>query len=67
MEVFNQKSINNLPIIPVKIKQGPYAYYWADLNYGLRFYTQNVKNAIDWPTSTVVLKRIKEKQVQHRL
>jgi len=58
IEVFRKSKINNLPTIPIEIQHGPYSYHWADMEFGLRFYIQNVIGISEWPHSTLVLKRI---------
>lgn len=57
-EVCKKSSINNLSRIPAEIIQGPHIYHWGDLEYGLRFYFQNIIGATKWPESTLILKQI---------
>jgi len=58
IEVFKKSSLNKLPDIPIEILQGPFTYHWEDLDYGLRFYFQKVNGTVEWPKSTLILKRI---------
>jgi len=57
-EVFRKSKIQNLPTIPIDIHQGLYTYCWNDLEFGLRFYIQNIIGPLEWPESSLVLKRV---------
>ncbi|UJH69074.1 hypothetical protein [Allomuricauda sp. SCSIO 65647] len=57
-EVFRKSKIRNLPKIPDDIHLGLCTYEWEDMKFGLRFYIQNIKGALEWPESTLVLKRV---------
>ena len=57
-EVFRKSKRQNLKNIPVKIIQGPHTIEWPNFDFGLRFYIQEITGKSDWPSSSLVLKRI---------